>query len=151
MDFDKNAQIIYRLRETTPYGKYSDSLYYTLDQWSTMTQEDLDTAIKERVDGWIKAITTPVEPYIPSKEDLESEVVRIEMQKIDAANRVVEYFPPKPIEEWTEEEIEAETRKVEDQIFPLQMKLDQYDIAADKIAVAKLAPKEEPLEAELKG
>jgi hypothetical protein len=150
MEAFKGAQIIYRISEETEYGRYSDSLYYSLDDWAKLTQEELDAAIKQRVNGWIKAITTPPEPYIPTKEDLEAEVARVEMQKVDAENRLAEAFPPKGIEELTDVEVVAEKVKLEEQMMALQAKISNMDMALESISVAKLAVKEEPIAA-LKG
>ena len=66
---NKQITILYRIVETTPYGAYTDSLYFTPDAWAALSQDDLDKAVANRVSMWQSTILAPPEPpRIPNKE-----------------------------------------------------------------------------------
>ena len=54
-----NIRVQLNFTVDTPYGQYSDALYFPLDQWATTTQEQIDTMKQERVDNWIAVVTQP--------------------------------------------------------------------------------------------
>jgi c-di-AMP phosphodiesterase-like protein len=56
----KNVYVQVRIKEQVGDGEFTDSMYFTAEEWSKKSEEDIKNAIQGRVDGWKKA-TTPVE------------------------------------------------------------------------------------------
>jgi hypothetical protein len=82
-----------RFTEKTPYGEYSDCLYYDV----LPEQKEIDIAKKERVDNWITVITTPQPEIEVTEEMLQKQIMEIEeqeavleSQKVDLQNKIAE-------------------------------------------------------------
>jgi hypothetical protein len=59
-----------RIKESTKYGQFNDALYYTYDEFRSMSEEKLAMDKKSRVDNWVNIMDHPA-PYVePSKEEL---------------------------------------------------------------------------------
>ena len=58
-------QIIFRT--DTKYGTFQDALWFSKEDYEKATQEDIDVMKQERVDNWIKVMTTSVSE--PTKEE----------------------------------------------------------------------------------
>jgi hypothetical protein len=48
-----NGKIQVRFREETEFGPYSDALYYTEEQWKTVTESTMQEEARIRVDNWV--------------------------------------------------------------------------------------------------
>lgn len=58
---ETRIQVIFRV--DTPHGAYQDALWFTKEEYDKVTQEEIDIKKQERVDNWIKIVSTPsVEP-----------------------------------------------------------------------------------------
>lgn len=42
-----------RFSASTEYGEFNDALYYSVDEWNSMSQEDIDAEKQRRIDNWI--------------------------------------------------------------------------------------------------
>ena len=62
--------------------EYNDALYYTEEQFTALKQEDIDIAVKERVENWKTMINNPTPVPEPTQEDIELQLQQIEQQKI---------------------------------------------------------------------
>ncbi len=77
--------------EQTKFGRYTDSLYFTPEDYEEITEEHLNTLKKERVDRWVenrekrKALV-----YEPTEEDLAAERDELELQKTELESRIAE-------------------------------------------------------------
>jgi hypothetical protein len=69
-----------RFTEDTPYGEYSDSIYFTQDEYNSIKQDGIDKIKQDRVGAWIERIKNPPTPIEPTKKQLEEEQVVIEEQ-----------------------------------------------------------------------
>ena len=59
-------QVIFRT--DTLYGTYQDALWFSQTEYDALKQDDLDRMKQERIDNWIKVVTTPsVEPTKEAK------------------------------------------------------------------------------------
>jgi hypothetical protein len=56
----ENVYVQVRVNRQTTDGMFTDSIYYTADEWSKMKAEDVQKAIQARVDNWEK-VTHPAE------------------------------------------------------------------------------------------
>jgi hypothetical protein len=56
-DISVVEQVQYRFSADTPYGRYTDALYYPPD--AVPEQSVIDAAIQARVDAWVYAIEHP--------------------------------------------------------------------------------------------
>ena len=141
MDTHESAQIIFHVREKTDQGNYNDSLYYSFEDWKVLTQEDLDKAVKARVDNWIAVVTNPPAPYVPSKEELEQakQYILEQIAQVDAQKN--ELYPPKPISELTKEELAELKAKYQAELEAAQAKV--ASVEAVSISVEILEPIEE--------
>ncbi len=50
-------QVIFRI--DTKYGTFQDALWFSKEEYDKASQDDLDAMKQERVDNWIKVVTTP--------------------------------------------------------------------------------------------
>lgn len=84
--FPTNSQVVVRINEQTEVGEFHDSLYYTPDEWSRLTQVQLDSQIATRVSNWVSKIqakkSEPIREIteadlISRKEQLEMEIEEI--------------------------------------------------------------------------
>ena len=48
-----------KIKEETPEGQYNDSLYYTADEWSTISKDEVKKDIQARVDKWLDTVRNP--------------------------------------------------------------------------------------------
>ncbi len=55
----KNIFVQVRIKEETGSGEFTDSIYYSADEWSKLTETEVKKAIQGRVDNWVKAIAAP--------------------------------------------------------------------------------------------
>jgi hypothetical protein len=100
MDQHENAEIIYHIREVTEHGNYNDSLYFNFEDWKALEKDDLAKRVQARVDNWIKVITTPVEPRIPTKEELlqAKQYILEQMAQVDA--QMTELYSVEEVKPW---------------------------------------------------
>lgn len=75
-----------RFTEDVDFGKgdkrqYSDSIFYTQDEYEKIKQEDIDAEKNRRVDNWKYAVQNPPAYMEPTKAELEEELARIESER----------------------------------------------------------------------
>lgn len=126
----KRIEIICRISEKTDYGKYSDSLYYSLDKWAALSWEDFANDIQKRMDNWITAITTPAVPYTPTKDDLEQNERIILDQLTNVRAQKDELYPPKPLAELSKAELDTLKAKYEEEKAAIETKISNVTAAA---------------------
>lgn len=53
-----SEQIFVQIRFTvqTEYGEYSDALYYSLNDWDMISQDQIEAEKQTRVDNWVSYI-----------------------------------------------------------------------------------------------
>ncbi len=75
----------------TSFGRYTDSLYFTPEEYEVLTEEQLESMKQERIDRYVArreayklSISEPVEA------DLEVEKADLEAQKADLEARIAE-------------------------------------------------------------
>lgn len=79
----ERVQILFT--EDTPYGEYTDALYFTPDEYLLKTQADLDTLKQQRVSGYVNAIQNAPAPVEATKEELQAQIVSIDEQSASLA------------------------------------------------------------------
>ena len=68
-------------KEKTECGEFNDALYYTEDEFKGVKQNDIDKAIKGRVDNWVKSVKNPAKYIEPTDEELIKMVLELEEDK----------------------------------------------------------------------
>jgi len=68
--------------EETKYGTYNDSLYFTEEEYKQATLESIAALKQERVDKWIKVLTTPPPIVELTDEEIQQQLQQIEEQKV---------------------------------------------------------------------
>ena len=74
----------------TSHGEFRDALYFTLEEWADIKEEDLTKKKQERIDNWINILENPVTPKEPTKEELTKQKEEIELQIASLENRKTE-------------------------------------------------------------
>jgi hypothetical protein len=71
-----------RIQEDTELGQFNDALYFTPDEWLTVKQEDIDAAVKTRVESWISFVkeASSKVPDPPKPEDLKDQAEQLKLQ-----------------------------------------------------------------------
>ncbi len=70
----------YRIREMTSEGEFNDSLYFTKEEWAKLTQEELATMVKKRVDDWVNIVKNPPKSVGPTQEELQAQKEELQKQ-----------------------------------------------------------------------
>jgi hypothetical protein len=52
-----DGKIQVRFREETEFGPYSDALYYTEEQWKTVSEDQMQDEARKRVDNWVDLVS----------------------------------------------------------------------------------------------
>ena len=77
-----------RFTEDTERGEYSDSFYYTIDEWASITQEDIDKEKSERITNFVNAPEkTPIVPE-PTKNELQYNLDRLNLEVSKMENKI---------------------------------------------------------------
>jgi hypothetical protein len=66
---EDDIKVRIRFEEDTPHGKYTDALYFTIDEYNIITQSEIATMKQERVDNWIYDVTHPTPTPKPTLAD----------------------------------------------------------------------------------
>ncbi len=82
----ERVQILFT--EDTPYGEYTDALYFTPDEYLLKTQADLDILKQQRVSGYVNAIKNAPAPVEPTKEELQAEIVVLQEQIAERQTKI---------------------------------------------------------------
>lgn len=101
-------QVQIRFTETdAKYGSYSDALYFPLEGFEEIKQEDIDAEKQMRLANWKDAIENPVvpEPVEKTKEDLESEKVAILASITELQAKIIEVDSKIAVKEAEEKEV----------------------------------------------
>ena len=64
----------------TKYGSYGDSLYFTEDEWATLTEVKLESMKQSRIDNWIAHMDTVAAPKTLTKSDYQNMIANIDSQ-----------------------------------------------------------------------
>jgi len=59
-----NVFVQVRVQEDTKQGQFNDSIYYSAEEWSKLTKEEVQKAVEDRVNNWLKLVS----PKAGSKE-----------------------------------------------------------------------------------
>lgn len=63
--------------------QFCDALYFDPELYEKLSQSDIDSLKKERVDNWVAVITAPQpEPVEPTEEELTSQIAELEAQVV---------------------------------------------------------------------
>ena len=68
---DISVSVQVKFTEQTKYGSFTDALYFSPDEFSTISQDDIKALIKNRVDNYISVVETPTQDVEPSKAELQ--------------------------------------------------------------------------------
>lgn len=69
------VRIQIKVKKTIGNSEFTDSLYYTPEEWATVSKEDVEKAVQTRIDNWTKTVTaasaadstpTPAPPVEPA-------------------------------------------------------------------------------------
>lgn len=81
------VKIQVRFSKETRHGRYSDSLYFTPEDYETLLPEQLEAMKGERVNRWIAMMDNRV--YVePAEEDLLREKERLEQELAELNARI---------------------------------------------------------------
>ena len=58
----------------TKYGSYGDALYFTEDEWATLTEVKLESMKQDRIDKWVAYMDTVSKPKVLTKEELQEQL-----------------------------------------------------------------------------
>ncbi len=89
----ENAQIIYRVKSDTAYGAFSDALYFSLPEWESLSEDDLNKQVQTRIDNWIAAVTTPFDPPKPTEEELSAAAAERKELYLQAEALKEQFYP----------------------------------------------------------
>lgn len=71
-DFGKGidgVRVQVKIRKTVNNSEFTDSLYYTPDEWAGISKEAVEKAVQQRIDSWTKTVTAASAPTsVPTKE-----------------------------------------------------------------------------------
>jgi hypothetical protein len=74
-----NIRIQVLIKEQTEVGEFQDALYFTEEEYASLSEKDIQKMIDTRIENWVNQVQNPPIPEEPTKEDLESQ--KIELQK----------------------------------------------------------------------
>jgi hypothetical protein len=69
------VRIQIKVKKTVGNSEFTDSLYYTPEEWAKVSKEDVEKAVQARIDNWTKTVTaasaadstpTPAPPVEPA-------------------------------------------------------------------------------------
>jgi len=78
------------IKENTKYGEYNDALYFTQDEYYSLTEDDITKQIFQRVFNWADSIENAPEPVPPTKEELIAQQQSLLEQKAQIEAQVAE-------------------------------------------------------------
>ena len=70
-------------------NKFTDSLYFTPEDYEALSEKQLNSLKKERVDNFKAFIDNPPEPIEPTKEELEQQKQMLQDQVAELDARIV--------------------------------------------------------------
>jgi hypothetical protein len=56
------VRIQIKVKKTIGNSEFTDSLYYTPEEWATVSKEDVEKSVQQRIDNWTKTVTTASAP-----------------------------------------------------------------------------------------
>lgn len=83
------VKIQVRFSKETKHGRYSDSLYFTPEDYETLLPEQLEAMKEERVNRWVTMMDNRV-VHEPTEEDLLREKERLEEELAELNARLGE-------------------------------------------------------------
>ena len=94
----KDVFVQVRIREETSEGQFNDSLYFTLAQFSALSDANLQVKKQERVNNWVNLVkeSKTAIPIEPTKEELAAQKERLLTElnllqiKIDEKDKIAE-------------------------------------------------------------
>jgi hypothetical protein len=69
-----------RFSEDTEVGRFSDTLFFTEDEFAQKTQADIDALAQARIDAHVDRIKNPPAPVEPTLEELQEQKANLEAQ-----------------------------------------------------------------------
>lgn len=112
-----------RFSKETEFGEFNEALYYSLDDYASLNQKDIEIAKQERVDGWIENLRNP--PPVPeaTKEDILTQLDVLEAEKAELHVQLLEDF------EVTKEELQKIVENLDIQKEIIQEKITEIENA----------------------
>jgi len=65
---------------------YMDTLVFSPEEYIKLTEKDIEQTITDKYDIWKAYVTTPTP--IPTKADLEGDLVKLEKEKLDIETKI---------------------------------------------------------------
>ncbi len=87
-DYDINVQV--RIHKQTELGEFNDAVYYSLSDWSQLSQKALDAAVQERADAWVDKVKNAPTPLPLTKQQLQAQAAELQAQLIDVTAKINE-------------------------------------------------------------
>lgn len=82
-------QVIFKV--DTEYGVFQDALWFTQEEYAKLTQADIDKMQQERIDNWIKIVTTlapePTEAEKLAQIQSEIAILSLRMQELQVQKK----------------------------------------------------------------
>ena len=123
-----------RIQEETELGQFNDAVYYTPDEWLTVKQEDIDLAVKERVDNWIAFVKeqSSKPPVLPTVTDImeQAEALKAQWSQMMTALSTV----------GTKADLEAVQDKLDEAVADTATVVDAKPADAEPIAEEPVIP-----------
>ena len=69
-----------QFKADTKYGSYGDALYFTEDEWATLTEVKLESMKQDRIDNWVAYMATVTAPKTLTKFDYQNMITSIDSQ-----------------------------------------------------------------------
>jgi len=84
----QETRIQVTFRVNTPKGTYQDALWFTKEEYDKKTQAEIDVMKQERIDKWIKIVSTPT-PEL-TLEDIQREIDNQQSMVVETTNKIQE-------------------------------------------------------------
>lgn len=76
----KNVLIQLRFGESTKYGVFNDALYFLPEDFSALSEEEVDALCQTRLDDWMDTMSLPVLSHVETLEELQDLEVVLQAQ-----------------------------------------------------------------------
>jgi carbamate kinase len=85
-------QVVIRFTITEGDHSYSDALYFSQEEYSTLTESEITALQQERFNNWRKVVETPAPE--PTAEEIAERVEAIARQQLDAQQQLLAMATP---------------------------------------------------------
>lgn len=88
MSYPIRIQVL--IKEDTKFGEYNDSLYFSKDEYYSLTDDEITKQVFQRVFNWVDAIENAPVPLPPTKEELIAQQNALVEQKVSIDEQIAE-------------------------------------------------------------